>query len=329
MGSGDAGARRGPQWRITLGGTSMTERLSPDVELSRLTLGTVQLGLPYGIANQTGQPAYRQALAIIRAAYEGGVRCLDTAASYGASEETLGAVLEDLELLDGVTIVTKVKPIEGDLNAGEAYALVEASVLQSLERLRVEFIPICLMHWEDNFRYFEALRELQERDLVGHVGCSVMTPAATEAILASGLVDAIQVPGSVLDSRFVAPGGISQRAAEQGVAVFLRSIYLQGLVYLAEDQIPPELGDVIAPRRRLQEIAAEQGMTMAELCLRYALGLDGVASVVVGVETPEQMAQNLKLCAAGPLGDDLMARVAEAVPQLPDIVVMPTLWPKK
>jgi len=307
----------------------MTERLSPGVELSRLTLGTVQLGLPYGIANRTGQPAYGQALDIVRAAYEGGIRCLDTAASYGASEQTLGAVLEDLDLTDEVTIVTKVKPIEGDLDADEAYALVEASVVESLERLRVEFIPICLMHWEDNFRYFEALRELQDRDLVGHVGCSVMTPAATEAILASGLVDAIQVPGSVLDSRFIAPGGISDRAAQQGVAVFLRSIYLQGLVFLAEDHIPPELGDVIAPRRRLREIADEQDTTMGELCLRYALTLSGVASVVVGVETPEQMVQNLELCAAGPLEDALMARIAEAVPQLPDIVVMPTLWPKK
>ena len=33
-------------------------------ELSRMMLGTVQLGLPYGIANRTGQPSYGDVLAI-------------------------------------------------------------------------------------------------------------------------------------------------------------------------------------------------------------------------------------------------------------------------
>ena len=39
-----------------------------DRPLSRLMLGTVQFGMPYGVANRTGQPEYRDVLGIVAAA---------------------------------------------------------------------------------------------------------------------------------------------------------------------------------------------------------------------------------------------------------------------
>ena len=72
-------------------------------------LGTVQLGLPYGIANRTGQPSYEEARAILVCAFEGDVNCLDTAAIYGTSEEVIGRALAELGIADKVTIVSKVR----------------------------------------------------------------------------------------------------------------------------------------------------------------------------------------------------------------------------
>jgi aryl-alcohol dehydrogenase-like predicted oxidoreductase len=60
-------------------------------QISPLMLGTVQFGLPYGVANRTGQPAYGEVRAILAAALDGGVTCFDTAATYGASEEVARA----------------------------------------------------------------------------------------------------------------------------------------------------------------------------------------------------------------------------------------------
>ena len=56
----------------------------------KLALGTVQLGIPYGIANQTGMPDDTTALEILRAAHEHGYTWLDTAAGYGQSEAVIG-----------------------------------------------------------------------------------------------------------------------------------------------------------------------------------------------------------------------------------------------
>ena len=96
-------------------------------------LGTVQLGLPYGIANRTGQPSYQEARDILACAYEGGVNCLDTAAIYGTSEEVLGRALAELGIAEEMTIVSKVHHMAQGLDVATAAAIVEESVVQSLK----------------------------------------------------------------------------------------------------------------------------------------------------------------------------------------------------
>ncbi|MEN9561731.1 MAG: hypothetical protein RIQ56_1004, partial [Candidatus Parcubacteria bacterium] len=55
----------------------------------KLVLGTVQLGMSYGIGNFSGQPSRAQALEIIDRAWEAGIRTFDTAAAYGEAEIVL------------------------------------------------------------------------------------------------------------------------------------------------------------------------------------------------------------------------------------------------
>lgn len=58
----------------------------------KLVLGTVQFGLPYGIANQSGQVSRAEAKVILALARSAGIDTLDTAIAYGESETCLGAV---------------------------------------------------------------------------------------------------------------------------------------------------------------------------------------------------------------------------------------------
>jgi aryl-alcohol dehydrogenase-like predicted oxidoreductase len=308
----------------------MESRRYAEFDLSRLMLGTVQLGLPYGIANRTGQPSYQEARDIIACAYEGGVNCLDTAAVYGSSEEVLGRALAELRIADKMIVVSKVHHMAQGLDAATAAAIVEESVVQSLKRLRLETLPVCLFHIEGNFAYVETLLRLRERGLVRHVGSSVMTPAATTAIVRSGLAEALQIPTSILDRRFSHPdGGIIRQAADRGIAVFVRSIYLQGLLLMPEEDILAELAEVIPVRRRLEALADEAGMHLSELAVRYVLGLDGVTCSVVGIETLEQMQQNVAMFAKGPLDARLRQAVEAAVPDLPDKILMPNQWSRR
>ena len=65
---------------------------------SKFTLGTVQLGTNYGMANTTGMPDEKAAFGILDAAREAGVVSLDTASHYGTSEQVVGDWLRDRKL---------------------------------------------------------------------------------------------------------------------------------------------------------------------------------------------------------------------------------------
>ena len=294
--------------------------------LSHLALGTVQFGLPYGVANRSGQPPYEVVLDILACAIEGGVTVLDTAAGYGESEAVLGRALADLGFSEKVTVVTKIAALSPDLAPNRADALVEASVRNSLRQLRLGYLDLCLFHREQDFRYADSLLKLRESGLVRRIGCSTTTPATTRTIVASGLAEAVQFPASVLDRRFL-PSGTEAHA--RGMAVFARSIYLQGLLFLDDAATPEDLLNITPVRRRLIELARGAGMPLAELALRFALGRQELDSVLVGVDSVAQMRENLALFAKGPLPLDLAREVDAAGPPLPDAILDPWRWAKR
>jgi len=295
------------------------EEKSMATVFSRIMLGTVQFGLEYGIANVAGKPSFDRVCDIVKTAFEGGVTALDTAAAYGTSEEVLGAALERLGLREAMAVVSKVPPIPDGTDA-EAERFIEHSIRGSLQRLRLDQLAVCLLHREDDLRHLPLLEKMVERGLIAGAGVSLdsdrfLTEAAN--------VRYIQLPYNVLDRRFDAFWSV---AIQKKIYVFSRSVYLQGLLLMPEAHIRPSLSEVIPVRRDLETVAREAGCTMAELCMRYALSNPAVASVLTGVDTPEQMRENLRVAALGPLPAAVLDRIQACVPDLPESLVRPALW---
>ena len=288
---------------------------------SRLMLGTVQFGLEYGIANVSGKPSFDRVCEIVRTAYENGVTALDTAAAYGTSEAVVGAALERLGLKEAMTVVSKVPPIEATTDA-EAETVIEQTLVRSLKRLRLERLAVCLLHREDDLRFLPVLEKMVGRGLIGGAGVSLdseryLTQAAS--------VRFIQLPCNILDRRFEAFWPV---ALKNGIHLFSRSVYLQGLLLMPEEKIKPGVADVIPVRRRLAGIAHEEGYTLSELCMRYVLSNPAIGSVLTGVDTVEQLRENVRLAASGPLPAGVLERVRSCVPDLPESLVRPALWKK-
>ena len=307
----------------------METRAFAEYEISRLMLGTVQFGLPYGVANRTGQPGCDAVKAIVVAALDGGVNCFDTAAAYGSSEEVLGRALHELAVADRVIVVTKVRPLTpGELAAGALAAqAIEQSVAESRRRLRLDCLPVVLFHRESDAVHLPVLESLKARGWLRYTGISCDNRSGLAAgFVAGGLASALQLPGNLLDRRHQR-SGVFRAAAARGVAVFIRSVYLQGLLVMPEEAIPPALGVVVPVRRRLAEIGGDAGLTLAELAVRYMLSQEGITCVLTGVETVAQIRENIALFNRGPLAPDLLAAIAAAVPDLPEPILTPAAWP--
>ena len=295
--------------------------------LSRLTLGTVQLGMPYGVANTSGQPDSRRAVAIIAAALEGGIHCFDTASAYGSSEEVLGYALRELNALDDAVIVTKVRHLAKAELADPARAghAIEESVDTSRRRLGLDCIPYVLFHREADAGYVDVLESLRRRGWIGQVGVSLAnTPSAPVQI--DERFTAVQTPGNLLD-RWPRSPDIEASLMRPERAVFLRSVFLQGLLVMPLDAVPPHLAAVLPVRKRLAAIAAQAGITEAALALRYSLSIKCADTVLIGVETPEQLSENIRIAESGPLDAEVLSAIDQAVTDVPNALCTPSVWP--
>ena len=279
------------------------------MNFSRLLLGTVQFGLNYGIANTEGKPSFERVKAILKTALDNGITALDTAAAYGDSEEVLGRALAELGIAQKMTVISKVPPLPENCDAEE---FVTNSVTTSLKRLRLPELPLVLFHNELDWAYREALGSLVRKGLIRHAGVSLDSAAC-----ASTADDApyVQIPCNLFDHRF----DEKIRNHPNG-HIFIRSVYLQGLAVMPKEKIPfPELR---AYREKLEVF----GVPMPELCMRYLLSFPGNTSVLTGVDTPEQLLENCRLAEKGPLPQELLQKVIDTVPLLPESLIRPKLW---
>ncbi|HPY89238.1 MAG TPA: aldo/keto reductase [Lentisphaeria bacterium] len=281
---------------------------------SRLMLGTVQFGMRYGIANTTGKPDLDQVEAILRAAADGGVTALDTAAAYGDSEQILGQVMQRAGLAGHFTVVSKIPPMPAD---ADPEAFIRASLQRSLANLRLDVLPVALLHREDDIGRLPILAGMIQQGLVQGVGVSVDSAPYAEAGVA---LEYVQAPCNVLDHRF--DGLLAARAA-QGRFSFIRSVYLQGLLLMPEERVPAALAPLLPYRRKL----ADFGLPLKELCLRYLLTQPGENSVLTGVDTVDQLRENIRLAAAGPLPMDVFQAIKAVAPDLPETLIRPKCWP--
>ena len=81
-------------------------------DFSVLSLGTVQLGMPYGLNKAAGKPDQLCANQVLNQALNSGVNWIDTAAAYGDAETVLGHWLSNIEAYRQPNIATKVNALD-------------------------------------------------------------------------------------------------------------------------------------------------------------------------------------------------------------------------
>ena len=292
------------------------------MKFSRLMLGTVQFGLRYGINNTQGQPSPEKVREILRAAADGGINVLDTARNYGESEEVLGKALRDTGLEKHFKIISKVKLFPETITPGEVPGWIEKSVKTSLEYLKRDRLDGLLLHHEKDLPYFAELRAALENGWTDAIGASLDSVAGSPEKYTSQLTMA-QVPGNILDRRF---WNTAREIKSRGGAVFVRSVYLQGLLFKPAAELGEKFAPVLAVRTRLEALSREAGMVPAELYFRYLLSLPTVDCVLTGVDSAEQLRQNLEVASRGALPADVLAEIERIVPELPEKYVRPGCW---
>ena len=290
--------------RITLGQTGLL--------VSPIGYGTFQL-----TPQLWGPQPEAVMLAAMHKAFDLGVNFFDTAASYGQgyAEELLGKGLRDLPRQE-LVITTKV--FNHYLPDGSRYGDLSAEHIQreceaSLRRLGLEYLDLYQCHaWDplaDPAATAEALKSLQRQGKIRHYGVSNWNVEQVRLGLQYGAYATHQPKYSLFDREIEAD--LLPFCQEQNLGVFVYSPLAKGLLtgkYKGTETIPDyrkDRSDFQGARfkelctrvARLAPIASGYGLTITQLTLAVTLMHPGIHCAIVGIKTPEQIAE-----AAGAMG---------------------------
>ncbi|HET7753115.1 MAG TPA: aldo/keto reductase family protein [Anaeromyxobacteraceae bacterium] len=282
---------------------------------SDLTVSEISLGswLTYG-----GGVARERAEACVRRAFEVGINFIDTANVYsqGAAESFLGEVLRDVPR-DRYVLATKLYFPMSETDSGLSAAQIRKQLDASLKRLRLDHVDLYQCHRYDAETPLEetmaALTEAVRQGKTRYIGFSEWTADQIRAALA--------LPGA----RFVSSQpqysmlwrspeeDVFPLCAAEGIGQIVWSPLAQGILTgkYAPGSPPPTdsraaseaMGGFLHGRldrqvlegvQELKPIAAELGLTMAQLALAWVLRRPEVSSAIIGASRPEQVEENAR-----------------------------------
>ena len=285
---------------------------------SRLALGTVQFGLPYGIANRTGQVGHEAATTIVGHAAAAGIDTLDTAVAYGDCEARLGSI--------GVRswqVVTKLPPVPEDCS--DTARWVGDAVAGSLARLAIDRLHGLLLHSAPQLtrprgaELYAALTDLKRSGKVECVGVSIYSPSELDALPAEFHLDMVQAPFNIIDRRLATSGWLARLRA-QGTQVHVRSVFLQGLLLMDSDRRPQKFARWDDLWRRWERWLCAEHLTPLQACLSFPASYPEIDRIIVGVDSPRHLDEILE--AAAVQRPRAPAEISSEDPQLVD----PSTW---
>lgn len=290
-------------------------------KISKLSLGTVQFGLDYGIANKDGKPNDEEVNGIITYLHNNGVNIFDTAMSYGNSEERIGKVFKGM---DNLFIVSK-------LSSKSFLENAEKEVESSLVNLNINSLFGLLLHdnmvlnnWDKGCKTI--LERLIYKGFVKNFGVSIYSSEEFNKALENSDIKFIQIPFNIFDLRAINEKWF-EKAKEKGKLIFIRSIFLQGLLLMNKDNLPSKLLNAKDNLKKFEKLALKFNMSKNQLALSFVDSVAKDSILLFGCDNLIQGKENLenyeKLKS---LSQWQIDEIIETFKDLSEDIYLPTRW---
>jgi aryl-alcohol dehydrogenase-like predicted oxidoreductase len=298
--------------------------------VSEISLGTVELGMDYGIRPEGdgARPDESTAGLLLNRALDLGINYVDTARLYGVSEEVIGRALRTRR--EKYVLASKVPLFPDEGLSGEALRLrVTGALHESLTALQTDVIDVMMLHSPRSIpgvppEILDVLEGFRRQGAIRYVGASVYGEADAVEAVACGRYDCIQIAYSMLDRR--PETRALPDALAQDVGIVVRSVLLKGVLTHRAELLPDALEPLRRAAGQLAALAAEAGLSLPEMAYRYVLAHPAAHTALVGTARLEELEAALAYAERGPLPDDLVAR-ARAIGVDDESLLNPANWP--
>jgi aryl-alcohol dehydrogenase-like predicted oxidoreductase len=260
--------------------------LNPETRNSKIILGTVQLGMPYGINNHTGRPDQAEAFRILDYAAANNINLLDSADAYGDSIGVIGSYSK-LKNAHPFKVISKF--------TGEGKPL-RAKLTNTLDVLGSDRLYAYLFHRFSDYesdQYRSDLLQLRAENKIEKLGVSIYSLPELRRIIDDPDISIIQIPFHPLDASSEKKN-LLKEAKDRGMEIHVRSVFWQGLFFKKPEELTGNLKELRQPLRMFHDILAEYNLEVRKACLNYCLHQPFLDYCIIGVETEEQLIQNVR-----------------------------------
>jgi aryl-alcohol dehydrogenase-like predicted oxidoreductase len=263
--------------------------------LAKLGLGSGQFGLDQPQGGR-GRPREAEARDILSIAARSGLSVMEVGRHSQAVETTIGQVLPRPNPFR--LTITTVRP---DRGPDFAEAEVRAQLRRlGLERVDAIFAPSATdMLSPAGPALWDRLRKLKDEGVCRKVGVSVYASDDPVGLSRRFKPDVVQAPASLLDQRLIVDGTLGELAG-MGVEVQLRSIFLNGVLFLPPDRAPSHLKAAAGRISRARRLIAEGRSDPLQAALGFALSRPEASAVLVDVASAAEMSAVIAAASSPP-----------------------------
>ena len=301
------------------------------LNFSKITLGTVQLSMKYGISNLT-ESSVKNTHEVLMTAKKLGISSFDTSPQYGKIERTLGDFFKERKIKNP-TVISKIPSIEfiEKPNFDDVYNKVKKHIIQSLKDLNLKKIPVCLIHNPQNMNNYDgmvvkALELLKQSGHIEKIGCSIYTKKDVEEFLTIDQLEIIEIPINLFNTKIIDEKKILQ-LKEKNIIILGRSVFLQGLFFLDPHNLPPKVEKAKKYLIELNKISDNYSISIPNLALSFVNSQKYISSIIIGVENSQQLSQNIEWY-KNTLPKKIEKIILEKFSNVPESVNNPLEWIK-
>jgi aryl-alcohol dehydrogenase-like predicted oxidoreductase len=250
-------------------------------------LGTASFDSNYGITKRNDRTSNSHYLDILTEARALSIESLDTAPNYGNAQALIGKYHT---VNKPFSVYSKISDFKSS-----SYSEVIDRVIKSLEQLNIEKFAGLFFHKSEFLDIYSEkitaslINEILSSELATKVGVSVYQESEIDQISRKfPQIRLYQVPENVMDRRLLNSKVVSN-LSQQGVEFHLRSIFLQGLLFMDINALKERFSEELIGIRELNDFCQSQRISVLDLCLNYVNQIDWASGIVVGVNSADQL----------------------------------------
>lgn len=254
--------------------------------IKKISIGTVQFGLDYGVSNSTGKVPLSEVRNILELLDKNNIEVLDTASAYGDSELVLGELIGHRDF----KIITKINDP----------TILEEEIQETFKNLKREVVYATLFHHgkyllDDNEakKAWSKIESYKKEGRIEKLGASFNDVETCQKAINKFPIEIVQIPMNIFDQRFLR-SGLLEKLKSRGIEIHCRSVFLQGLFFMREERLDEYFSSFMPLIKKFLVETEEESFDKLGALIKFVANNEFVDHLVLGVQSRIQLEEIIR-----------------------------------